>query len=40
MWYIGMYGSMGVAAVLLYYKPDTRYANSHIPSRVPTDHML
>ncbi|KAL1951640.1 hypothetical protein VTO73DRAFT_789 [Trametes versicolor] len=23
VWYIGMYGSMGVAAVLLYYKPDT-----------------
>ncbi|TFY70366.1 hypothetical protein EVG20_g2642 [Dentipellis fragilis] len=22
-WYIGMYGGMGVAAVLLYYKPDT-----------------
>ncbi|KAI0673500.1 ESSS subunit of NADH:ubiquinone oxidoreductase-domain-containing protein [Trametes maxima] len=23
IWYIGMYGTMGVAAVLLYYKPDT-----------------
>ncbi|KAI0800908.1 ESSS subunit of NADH:ubiquinone oxidoreductase [Fomes fomentarius] len=22
-WYVGMYGTMGVAAVLLYYKPDT-----------------
>ncbi|KAH9944078.1 ESSS subunit of NADH:ubiquinone oxidoreductase [Epithele typhae] len=22
-WYIGMYGSMGLACVLLYYKPDT-----------------
>ncbi|KAI5123784.1 hypothetical protein M0805_000372 [Coniferiporia weirii] len=23
MWYWGMFGSMGLAAVLLYYKPDT-----------------
>jgi len=23
MWYAGMFGSMGLAAVLLYYKPDT-----------------
>lgn len=23
-WYVGMYGTMGLAAVLLYYKPDTR----------------
>ncbi|KAF7799036.1 hypothetical protein EIP86_010266 [Pleurotus ostreatoroseus] len=23
IWYIGMYGSMAVGAVLLYYKPDT-----------------
>ncbi|KIP12438.1 hypothetical protein PHLGIDRAFT_123987 [Phlebiopsis gigantea 11061_1 CR5-6] len=23
MWYIGMYGTMAVASVLLYYKPDT-----------------
>lgn len=26
MWYWGMFGGMGLAAVLLYYKPDTRYA--------------
>lgn len=26
IWYIGMYGSMAFAAVMLYYKPDTRYA--------------
>ena len=25
MWYWGMFGSMGLAAVLMYYKPDTRY---------------
>lgn len=24
LWYYGMYGSMGLATVLLYYKPDTR----------------
>ena len=24
MWYIGMYGAMAMATVLLYYKPDTR----------------
>ena len=24
VWYVGMYGTMGLAAVLLYYKPDTR----------------
>jgi len=24
IWYIGMFGSMGLAALLLYYKPDTR----------------
>ncbi|KAK7463651.1 hypothetical protein VKT23_005592 [Stygiomarasmius scandens] len=23
LWYIGMFGSMGVAAVMMYYKPDT-----------------
>ncbi|KAI0067725.1 hypothetical protein BV25DRAFT_1876391 [Artomyces pyxidatus] len=23
LWYIGMFGGMGLAAVLLYYKPDT-----------------
>ncbi|KAH9950469.1 ESSS subunit of NADH:ubiquinone oxidoreductase-domain-containing protein [Amylocystis lapponica] len=23
IWYIGMYGSMALAGVLLYYKPDT-----------------
>jgi len=23
IWYIGMFGSMGLATVLLYYKPDT-----------------
>lgn len=26
IWYVGMYGSMLLAGVLLYYKPDTRYA--------------
>ncbi|KAF8271391.1 hypothetical protein EI94DRAFT_1720509 [Lactarius quietus] len=26
IWYIGMFGSLGLAALLLYYKPDTRYA--------------
>ena len=26
MWYIGMFGSMALAGVGLYYKPDTRYA--------------
>ena len=25
IWYFGMFGGMGLAAVLLYYKPDTRY---------------
>ena len=24
VWYVGMYGTMGLATVLLYYKPDTR----------------
>lgn len=24
-WYVGMYGAMALAGVLLYYKPDTRY---------------
>ena len=24
LWYYGMYGSMALATVLLYYKPDTR----------------
>lgn len=23
IWYVGMYGTMALAAVLLYYKPDT-----------------
>lgn len=23
-WYVGMYGAMGLAGLLLYYKPDTR----------------
>lgn len=26
IWYIGMFGTMALAAVLLYYKPDTRCA--------------
>lgn len=26
IWYIGMFGSLGLAALLLYYKPDTRCA--------------
>jgi len=26
IWYIGMFGTMAFAAVMLYYKPDTRYA--------------
>jgi len=26
IWYFGMFGSIGLATVLLYYKPDTRYA--------------
>jgi hypothetical protein len=25
IWYIGMFGTMAFAAVMLYYKPDTRY---------------
>jgi hypothetical protein len=25
IWYFGMFGSMGLATVLLYYKPDTRW---------------
>ncbi len=25
IWYFGMFGSIGLATVLLYYKPDTRY---------------
>jgi ESSS subunit of NADH:ubiquinone oxidoreductase (complex I) len=25
IWYVGMFGGMGVAGVLHYYKPDTRY---------------
>lgn len=28
VWYVGMYGTMAVAAVLLYYKPDTRCVNT------------
>ncbi len=31
MLYVGMYGSVAVAAVLLYYKPDTRYVNLCAP---------
>ncbi len=27
IWYFGMFGSLGLAAVLLYYKPDTRCAS-------------
>ena len=27
IWYVGMYGSLAVGAVLLYYKPDTRYVD-------------
>jgi len=26
MWYIGMFGTMAFASVMLYYKPDTRCA--------------
>jgi hypothetical protein len=26
IWFFGMFGGMGAAAILLYYKPDTRYA--------------
>ena len=25
IWYIGMFGTMAFAGVMLYYKPDTRY---------------
>jgi hypothetical protein len=28
IWYIGMFGTMGLASVLLYYKPDTRCVRS------------
>jgi hypothetical protein len=28
IWYVGMFGSMAMAAVLLYYKPDTRLVTS------------
>ncbi|GJJ08772.1 hypothetical protein Clacol_002991 [Clathrus columnatus] len=31
LWYYGMFGSMALAAVGLYYKPDTRYAMAFIP---------
>ena len=27
IWYIGMYGSIGLASLLLYYKPDTRWVS-------------
>lgn len=30
VWYYGMYGGMALAAVLLYYKPDTRYVSEII----------
>jgi len=28
IWYIGMFGSIGLASLLLYYKPDTRWVSS------------
>lgn len=31
IWYVGMYGSFAVGAVLVYYKPDTRCAPSSRP---------
>lgn len=30
VWYYGMYGGMALAAVLLYYQPDTRYVSEVI----------
>ena len=36
IWYFGMFGSIGLAALLLYYKPDTRYAPVSLAPR-PSD---
>jgi hypothetical protein len=30
IWYIGMFGTMAFAAVMLYYKPDTRCVIMHL----------
>lgn len=32
IWYWGMFGGMGLAAVLLYYKPDTRFVGQSTAS--------
>ena len=40
VWYIGMYGTMGVAAVLLYYKPDTRCVFFPCVLRIHTQQSL
>ena len=37
IWYFGMFGSIGLAALLLYYKPDTRYAPV---SLAPFGHLI
>jgi hypothetical protein len=31
IWYFGMFGSIGLATVLLYYRPDTRCVPFHFP---------
>jgi len=31
IWYFGMFGSIGLATVLLYYRPDTRYVPFQFP---------
>lgn len=32
IWYLGMFGGMAFAALVLTYKPDTRYASRRISS--------
>ncbi|KAI6136696.1 ESSS subunit of NADH:ubiquinone oxidoreductase-domain-containing protein, partial [Pisolithus sp. B1] len=34
IWYVGMFGTMLAAAVLLYYKPDTRHASLRLSHRL------
>jgi hypothetical protein len=31
IWYIGMFGSIGLASLLLYYKPDTTWVSLCLP---------
>lgn len=33
VWYLGMFGTMAFAGVMLYYKPDTRWVAHNLPRR-------